>query len=136
MPPAQRVLCCVVLNVPCQHHRASSSIRGPVASNRFASLAGTDLLSSITGGSHPDYSQSRRMSDPNPRIQTLTTPAAAQKLQLRPEFQVGGSVSQDPSDTKTSTGPGMQVSTGHGSEPTTHHTDLQFSLRRGVKRTA
>lgn len=42
----------------------------------------------------------------------LTTPAGVQKLQLKPEFQPAASpssISQDPSDTKTLTGPGMRM---------------------------
>ena len=49
---------------------------------------------------------------PRPWPGMLTTPARVQKLQLKPEFQPAASpssISQDPSDTKTLTGPGMRM---------------------------
>ena len=88
----------VVSRVACHQHGLHSRVRVPVP--RITSHLTQTTLGA--GGGH------------SPRLWpgVLTTPAGAQKLQLTPEFQLAASpssISQDPSDTKTLTGPGMRM---------------------------
>lgn len=88
----------VVSRVACHQHGLHSRIRVPVA--RITSHLTQTMLGA--GGGHSSW--------PWPGV--LTTPVGAQKLQLTPKFQPAASpssISQDPSDTKTLTGPGMRM---------------------------
>lgn len=88
-----------------------------VTSTGFTAVSGSQVprITSISGKDgvcHPDHTRGRRGHSSRPWPGMLTTPAGVQKLQLKPEFQPAASpssISQDPSDTKTLTGPGMRM---------------------------
>lgn len=100
--PARKVLCCIVLNAACQHRRANRSVKVPVP--LVPSHLWLEQISPVTAGSHSDSTQSRHVTYPALRFRTLTAPAGAQKWQL-----MLSSVSQDPSDTETLTGPDVDA---------------------------
>lgn len=106
-----RAGCYVVSRVACQEHRAHSSVRVPVP--QITSHLRLGEISHRRGWVSPrGRSEQAGTINPDADPGSLTAPAGVQKLQLKPKFHLAAfssSVSQDPSDAKTLTGPGMRI---------------------------